>query len=989
MKIPNRPAAVNLLYVPVILVTDPKLRDREDIGSEASQKTCRIDSMSELLAEQNSDFGYFTKIDLRFSPRRHNAWGKNVQHTNHNKINMKKIFLLCSLALLVLGACNDDSTNGAVTPTPPEPEPGVEVTDEMKARSEELNSEVKVFYDLNRKPSNIKISKAEINDIEARLTFTDEDTILVSCTATDTAPLIGVDTDPEGNLCWAVNIEGKSRLLKDTEGNPVATTTDCPHTSISDKAIWMVELAKPQAPIKDNEGKDLTATGKEHVSLFKSVEETDEYVKVILYDGKFLQMEKEAEPLPDCGKVIAQLNKMIETASEINSYEGLVTKIEENAADITLTNEEGKTLSIPTSNLTKEAPFVGIALNGEEACWRLCTLGQQPWLKDREGNPIKVKGNRPVMGVDGKGFWTVTFEEAAAKMDGLRITRGAAEPWQITDAQGNPVKATSEEQVSMLQDVNFTERMVNILFNSNYEKHMNRLFVPTDKMQQTVSEINANIAKFAELYSKREVMATSLTEEGNTTTIRFTDGTSLAIECTPDAAKPFVGIVAEGDNYLWALTSTEGAPRLETTTGEPVGNDAQPVLAIDKLGFWAGTIGENSLTIANAQGNGIEVSGEESAPLFVSVRADETAEKIFVKLSSEVEFTLPLFVEKAIDLSAAATANSYIVSAEGDYCFTASVRGNGVGSETTAGYDPQIVLTETMSADWLWMDHANLISDVKLDSAKGKISFKASAEKGNAVIALTDNGAVVWSWHIWLSDVPATMVYASGAEFMDRNLGATGTTPGDTNAYGMYYQWGRKDPFYGGTTTETSAEAFKLAREATIVNPAFEAIVWGMEKKSADYATAAAHPMTFYNAQTTSSQDWSKRTKKTLWAAEKTLNDPCPAGYKVPEITAWKGLDNNRSYIDGVTAWDQALYGMTYTHNGQTTWYPAQGSRNYSAGNLIGLSSTRSGNYWSSNTAGANARYFYFQKVISRPGSINSDLDKYRSLGYSVRCCKE
>lgn len=902
---------------------------------------------------------------------------------------MKRFFLICSLALLMLGACDDDSTNEIIPPTPPTPEPGVEVTDEMRARSEALNAEVKVFYDLNRKPSDIKISRAEINDLEARLTFTDGDTILISCTATDSAPLIGVDTDPEGNLCWAVNLEGKSRLLKNAEGAPVATTADCPHTSISDNAIWMIDLAKPQTPILDNEGKDLVATGKEIVSLFKKVEETDEYVKVILYDGKFLQLGKEGEPQPDCEKVIAQLNKMIGTASEIIRYEGLIENIEEHTADITLTNEEGKTLSIPTSNLTKEAPFVGIALNGEEACWRLCTLEGQPWLKDRKGNPIKVKGNRPVMGVDAKGFWTVTFEEAAAKMDGLRITRGAAEPWQITDTQGNTVKATSEEQISMLQEVNFTERMVNIRFNSNYEIHLNRLFVPTEEMQQRVVEINANIAKFAELYAKRETMATSLTEEGNTATIHFTDGTSLVIECTPDAVKPFVGIVAEGDNYFWALTSMEGTPRVKTTAGESVGNNAKPVFAIDKIGFWMATAGDEHLMVANAEGNGIEVSGEETTPLFVSVRADEAAEKIFVKLSSEVEFPLSLFVEKAVDLSATATANSYIVSAEGDYCFSATVRGNGVGNEATAGYDAQITLNENMVADWLWMDRKDLISDVKLDPSKGKISFKASAEKGNAVIALTENGAVVWSWHIWLTDTPATMVYASGAEFMDRNLGAMGTTPGDTNAYGLYYQWGRKDPFYGGTTTETSAEAFKLAREATIVNPAFEHLMWGMEKTSADYLTAASHPMTFYNAKTTSSQDWSKRTKKTLWAAEKTLNDPCPAGYKVPEITTWEGLDNNHSYIDGVTAWDQALYGMTYTHNGQTTWYPAQGSRNYSAGNLIGLGSTRSGNYWSSTTADANARYFYFQKVISRPGSINSDLDKYRSLGYSVRCCKE
>ena len=30
---------------------------------------------------------------------------------------------------------------------------------------------------------------------------------------------------------------------------------------------------------------------------------------------------------------------------------------------------------------------------------------------------------------------------------------------------------------------------------------------------------------------------------------------------------------------------------------------------------------------------------------------------------------------------------------------------------------------------------------------------------------------------------------------IDRNLGATSVTPKDQNAYGAWYQWGRKDPF--------------------------------------------------------------------------------------------------------------------------------------------------------------------------------------------------
>lgn len=67
---------------------------------------------------------------------------------------------------------------------------------------------------------------------------------------------------------------------------------------------------------------------------------------------------------------------------------------------------------------------------------------------------------------------------------------------------------------------------------------------------------------------------------------------------------------------------------------------------------------------------------------------------------------------------------------------------------------------------------------------------------------------------------------------MDRNLGAAGTTAGGTDAYGMYYQWGRKDPFYGGEKTETSANAFLEAKNGTVVNPAYPALDWAFSKSA-------------------------------------------------------------------------------------------------------------------------------------------------------------
>ena len=226
---------------------------------------------------------------------------------------------------------------------------------------------------------------------------------------------------------------------------------------------------------------------------------------------------------------------------------------------------------------------------------------------------------------------------------------------------------------------------------------------------------------------------------------------------------------------------------------------------------------------------------------------------------------------------------------------------------------------------------------------------------------------------------------------MDRNLGAVGATAGGTDAYGMYYQWGRKDPFYGGEKTETSANAFLEAKNGTAVNPAYPALGWNFSKSATTTDGAAANPMTFYNNKVGNGYNWLASPNATLWGETKTLNDPCPPGYRVPETGAWEDLISGRQYIDGVSVWDGTNYGMTYTHGEQTAWYPAQGYRNYSSGAIVGLRSSTggSGAYWSAETSSVKSYYLFFRSKLSSSGSINNELDMNRSYGYTVRCCKE
>lgn len=146
-----------------------------------------------------------------------------------------------------------------------------------------------------------------------------------------------------------------------------------------------------------------------------------------------------------------------------------------------------------------------------------------------------------------------------------------------------------------------------------------------------------------------------------------------------------------------------------------------------------------------------------------------------------------------------------------------------------------------VKADWIWTTKTDenatkqdLLAEVFWDS--GKVNFTTTGQEGNAVLAGFDKtGKIVWVWHIWCTDMPSTMTYASGAAFMDRNLGATSADPAQLKeTYGLLWQWGRNVPIFGGYETEWRAEnTFDEARKWTILNPAYP-YQWTFSTNSVD-----------------------------------------------------------------------------------------------------------------------------------------------------------
>ena len=248
----------------------------------------------------------------------------------------------------------------------------------------------------------------------------------------------------------------------------------------------------------------------------------------------------------------------------------------------------------------------------------------------------------------------------------------------------------------------------------------------------------------------------------------------------------------------------------------------------------------------------------------------------------------PKFTVNTRPLDDEGTANCYIVPSPGTYSFAA---------QKVSGTD----VTGIAKVDWIWATRVEgsetneLISD--LTYADGRISFKASTRKGNVLVAaFNDADEILWSWHIWMTDDPRTdeMRYAGGMTFLDRNLGAVNAVPGSANSAGVLYQWGRKDPIAGGHGEEdiyTSGTDWSLAREATVMNTGYEwKINYTKSDRTMDYATANPTVMLGdYQSGT-----WLATADNELWGAVKTEYDPCPPGYRVPEIDF--GVDFTTNY---------------------------------------------------------------------------------------------
>lgn len=233
-------------------------------------------------------------------------------------------------------------------------------------------------------------------------------------------------------------------------------------------------------------------------------------------------------------------------------------------------------------------------------------------------------------------------------------------------------------------------------------------------------------------------------------------------------------------------------------------------------------------------------------------------------------------------------ANSFLIEDKDAKTYIFDTRAGG--TDYADGKQNIIVKSGGYYATLLWETTPGLVKNVRLDAIGKKISFEKTADKvGNAVIALrARNGKIQWTWHVWVAGETVESRKFGTVEFMDRNLGALAVNSGTVADAGLHYEWGRKDPFPGaGSYAAASGNSIETYPDITRT-----AKVQGGQGIS--WATALPYVYIWGDKNDVGAEDWCSAIPQdnNMWGnwgatKPKTIYDPCPYGYRVPNSGAF------------------------------------------------------------------------------------------------------
>lgn len=441
------------------------------------------------------------------------------------------------------------------------------------------------------------------------------------------------------------------------------------------------------------------------------------------------------------------------------------------------------------------------------------------------------------------------------------------------------------------------------------------------------------------------------------------------------------------DSFLFEPGTTDMP--IEITTDYPKGWEIDPVNGIKNADGSSASSWLTVNTFSGAANSTPVIIAVADIPQNIAVRAGYI-EITSGRLRADIEIIQTQYNIRE-------SSNSYIISPQASAPLLIPV---SRAEEAIAG---SLERRNNLSAKFVWTDNQNGMNPsgsvqhaaIYGKSRKAVLVVEPGTETGNTLIAAEDNGEIKWSWHIWTTD------YIPSGTIMDRNLGSLYNGTNEWwKSRGLFYQWGRKDPFpYAYAKKEISNPSYPGGNEPEKIEAAIPyfydehgSLTDVSSSNITNSAATVRQPDKF-----TSSVLWHGSDGMQSWnrSGNKTIFDPCPDGWRVPANSTWQDIDVT-NFITGNTVWNRTQsdvdYDTPYTagrfaNNFNNSFYPAGGGCFYDSGlqQTVINDAAIAGYYWT-NTATGNDQSIIFKFTEASP---KEEVMLHPNSGFSIRCVKE
>jgi len=602
--------------------------------------------------------------------------------------------------------------------------------------------------------------------------------------------------------------------------------------------------------------------------------------------------------------------KLAELDNRVSALESAVAAIQSTIGDGVFVQkaepyvdpETGKTIGVTVTYTTGKVVYFEISPKADYAGPVLGVIrsgsGSLVWavdgiaIKDAEGNEVPVN-KTPVFTIDEDGYLWVSIDGG----DPVKLGQVQNEGATLIDGIFTDIKVEQDKVVLTLSD----NTTVNIPFAAAFKlvieqkeyvlENQSTITIPYTVTGKTANTV-VGVAGYDPYYfyvevTEENIQITPLSSDSEAVFLIYADSqvgltSMVSVSVSQESARVIdpedpvydVNYVVEGDGG---------------TVEMHVVSNVEIEARVPEEDSWISILSTKS-TVYTITAKIEENSGD----------AREGRVRIFKKGTDKRLQTIYIYQAQGaagpVNLSKKGASNSYIVTNAGTYTF-AAVKGNSVESVGTVAKAELIWETNNTAT----APEANsIIAKLGINGNYIIFSTPETLVPGNALIAAKDaSDNILWSWHIW---IPADEIVVwdsedfAGAKMLDRNVGALKATAkeGDVDilSIGLYYQWGRKDPFPGATAFENEAPGAAVAGTA-----------WTHKKELITTEYSIQHPTEYASVPEVDSGVWNADDPKDLWLTadgKKTIYDPCPPGYRVPDYddakTMWKKSDTGWNF---------------------------------------------------------------------------------------------